>query len=167
MFLRSIVSVSIGLVLCVILTGLAATIASARPSMTRLDADFASSLHANYSRDPQSVRFAPIHAEIIEAAKDDREHVAPPMPDGPSVAPDDTGVTPASSGETPDGPAETEAIEDAGPRRIRAHLPRRSDAWSISDSVAGARPLGDDSDARTDSDADTAAGDHRATARAH
>ena len=50
MYLRSMASVFIVLVICLILTGLAATFASARSSMAHLDADVDSALHADYSK---------------------------------------------------------------------------------------------------------------------
>lgn len=87
---------------CLVVTGLAATFASARPALAHLDADVGSALRADYSKDPQTVRFVPINPEIIEAARDDGERAPAPTP-GPVVAPD-------SSGDTP----ESEAIEDAG-----------------------------------------------------
>ena len=71
MYLRSIAPVFVGLVICLIVTGLAASIASARSSMAHLDAVVESALHADYSKDSQITRFAPINAEIIEAARDD------------------------------------------------------------------------------------------------
>ena len=46
--------------------------------MAHLDADVSPALNADYSRDPQSIRFVPIDWEIIEVARDDTEHVAPP-----------------------------------------------------------------------------------------
>ncbi|HEY5626080.1 MAG TPA: hypothetical protein VIT93_06300, partial [Dehalococcoidia bacterium] len=96
MYLRSIVAVSAGLAICLIMTGLAATIASARPSMGRLDADVDSALHADYSKDAQNVRFVPIDPEIIEDARDDEERVTPPEPEAPGagIADDDVELVP-------------------------------------------------------------------------
>lgn len=82
MYLRSIVAVVVGILICLVMTGLAATIASARSSMARLDVDVASVLHADYSRDPQGIRFVPVDPEIIAVARDDAERVAPPAEDG-------------------------------------------------------------------------------------
>ena len=82
MYLRSLVAIVVGLVICLIMTGLAATIASARSSMALLDVRVDSALHADYSKDPQGIRFAPVDPEIIEVARDDAERVAPPAEDG-------------------------------------------------------------------------------------
>ena len=47
MYLRSIAPVFIGLVICLILTGLAANFASARSSMAHLDADVDTATHGD------------------------------------------------------------------------------------------------------------------------
>ncbi|RLC56167.1 MAG: hypothetical protein DRI30_06335, partial [Chloroflexi bacterium] len=78
MYIRPTVAVVIGLVICLVLTGLAATIAGSRSSMAYLDVDVASALRADYSTDPRGARFVPIDPEIIEVARDDAERVAPP-----------------------------------------------------------------------------------------
>src|SRR6266545_1679314 len=72
---RAATLIVVALVVCasVLLAGVAATVALARPDSARLNANLGSALRADYSLDEQGTRLAPLSEEIIDATRRDSE----------------------------------------------------------------------------------------------
>ncbi len=70
--------------LCVLLAGIASTLALGRPSFSLLRVDLASALRADYSVDPAGIRLAPLDERIIEDARRDEGGPQTAANSGPS-----------------------------------------------------------------------------------
>ena len=75
------------MVLSIGLTSAAAALALVRPDIEHLNVDTSSRLHANYSPDPRSVRFARLQSGIVGSAAEDDGRLldAPPSVSAPAV----------------------------------------------------------------------------------
>ena len=100
--------VAVGIViLSLLVAAVAATVAIARPSLSRLDADLASKLAADYSSDPRSSSLPPLSSDVIEAAREDNTAIGRGQ-DQPQAAEAVTVFRPADNpgGDGPLPPAE-------------------------------------------------------------